>query len=322
LLQVLVDAHPDIAIPPESFIFERFGDILHCYGDLSSDSNLRLFVSDLLQDERIKDWQLGTDTEEFIRGIGERTPASVISSLFEAYARKQGKTRWGDKTPQHALYLREIRQTFPNARLIHLVRDGRDVAESLSRIYIGPKSIYSIARRWRDHVMAFHDFCRDLPKEEYLEIKYEELVENPVGIQRRILDFLGEDKALVADTGNKLPDSNARRQATHAVSHHSGLNKTVSGEKVGVFKTRFTEREIEIFELVAGDALDIYGYQRASKDGKPVRASERVYFFLQDGFYRYQRKLFRPQMLKHLGKEIKLATQRRIRRAMRLSRKV
>lgn len=317
LLTVLIDAHPAIAIPPESFVFERFGDILDCYGDLSADANLRTLAADLLRDERIKDWELGVGLDEFIPAIKTRSARGAISALFELFARKRNKTRWGDKTPQHAMYLPEIRRTFPDARLIHLVRDGRDVAESLSRIYIGPKSMYGIAKRWRDHVMAFHDFCKTLPAGEYLEIKYEDLVANPRKVQQAVFDFIGEDISLVADTGKELPDSGARRQATGAVSHHSGLNKSISGEKIGIFKTRFSQREIEIFELVADEALKAYGYELVSSQPRPITMGERLAAGIRDGFVRYQRKLFRPQMTKHLGKEFRLVAQRRFRRALR-----
>ncbi|WP_287284647.1 MULTISPECIES: sulfotransferase [unclassified Okeania] len=50
LLQIIIDAHPNIIIPPESHIFERFSDIFNYYGDLQKDSNLYLFVKDILQD--------------------------------------------------------------------------------------------------------------------------------------------------------------------------------------------------------------------------------------------------------------------------------
>lgn len=136
LLQILLDAHPNIVIPPESHIFVRFSEIFNHYGDLSQAYNRQLLVQDILNDEQIKLWNLDISASDFCRQLKDFSVKGIISCLFELYAQRDGKHQWGDKTPQHALYLQEIKATFPNAKFIHLIRDGRDVSESLKRLAI------------------------------------------------------------------------------------------------------------------------------------------------------------------------------------------
>ncbi len=60
-------------------------------------------------------------------------PAPVVRAFFELYAEKQGKPRWGDKTPGYTQHIRKISKVLPEARFIHLIRDGRDVTLSRTK---------------------------------------------------------------------------------------------------------------------------------------------------------------------------------------------
>ncbi|MBN1669741.1 MAG: sulfotransferase [Kiritimatiellae bacterium] len=320
LLQVLIDEHPDIAIPPESFVFQRFGELFDAYGSLADPANLRLLVKDLLADARIWDWGLDVTPDSFCGQLRDPSVAGVLDLLFSLYARGQGKTRWGDKTPHHALCLQRIRAVFPAAKFIHLVRDGRDVAESMSRIFIGPISVYGIAGRWRRFVLACHAFKQTLPAEDFLEVRYEDLVHGPDEVRAGVFRFLGETAPDLAGAGASVPDTSAKRQATGAVAHHSSLNQAISTAKVGIFKTRFTAREIEIFEAEAGDALRLYNYPLCTSNPANASAYERWAARLQDGVFRYYRKLVRPSLYGQILKELKLELQDRRRKRARLRR--
>ena len=58
------------------------------------------------------------------------TTGEAIAAVFETYAAEHGKERWGDKTPLYMQYLPLLERLFPDARFVHLVRDGRDAALS------------------------------------------------------------------------------------------------------------------------------------------------------------------------------------------------
>ena len=314
LLQVLMDAHPDISIPPESHIFARFSEIFDNYGDLRQDSNLRLFVKDILNDEQIKLWGLEISVSAFCSQLHERSVRGVISLLFELYAEREGKTKWGDKTPQHAIYLKEIKRLFPEAKIIHLIRDGRDVAESLSRILIGPKSIYGMAQRWRKYILSCQEFKNNINSDDFLEVHYENLVKNPEKELSKIFDFLGED---YSDVVQHIPETGRKQHYVNAATLHGSLNKSISGQKIGVFKSKFKPREIEIFESIAGETLTGYGYSLETSGKTQIKPNEMIVFFIEDYLLRYLIKFVRPDMITLITRQIKFEAQLRTRKLLR-----
>ncbi|NET82464.1 MAG: sulfotransferase [Moorea sp. SIO1F2] len=298
LLQVLMDAHPDICIPPESHIFPRFSESFDDYGDLSQNYNLKLFVKDILNDEPIKLWGLKISVPAFCSKLQERSVKGVISRLFELYAEREGKSKWGDKTPQHAMYLKQIKALFPQSRIIHIIRDGRDVAESLSRVLIGPKSIYGIAHRWKKYILSFQEFKKTINSHEFLEVHYENLVKNPKKELSKIFKFLGEDYSEDdSEVVQDIPETVRKHHYLKAATLHDSLNKSISSQKIGVFKSKFKTREIEIFESIAGEALTGYGYSLETSGKTHIKRKEMIVFFIEDYLLRYLKKFVRPDMM-------------------------
>jgi hypothetical protein len=312
LLQVLIDSHPALAIPPESFLFDRFGPLLGTYGDLSDPGRLLRLAADLLADERIRDWNLAASPRELAEKAADPSAAGLIDALFSLYAARHGKSRWGDKTPQHGLRLPELLAVFPKAKIIHLVRDGRDVAESTARIAIGPCSILAIARRWKTYMAAAEAARAGLPPDQFLELRFEDLVRDPPAARRRIMAFIGEDDALCPPLDQDLPQTGTRERSL-AYAHHASLKKAISAGKIGVYKTAFTPRQVELFESVAGDWLTRHGYARDFARPRPPTRREELAAFWLDHTVRYLRKFFQPGAFRQIPKELKLALQQRVR---------
>jgi hypothetical protein len=294
LLQLLINSHPKIAIPPESHIFVRFSKIFENYGDLNNKANLKLFVQDLLKDYHIRDWDLGVSVDDFCDQLKEKSLRNVIALLLELYAQKDLKIRWGDKTPQHMLHVREIKKIFPEAKFIHLIRDGRDVAVSSSRIFVGPPSIYGIAHEWRKYIEIFDKFKKNLNHNEYLEVRYEDLVRNPEAELKKIFIFLQEEP-IAASKGQNLPNSTAKEYYIQTDAHMLSLNAPISDKKIGTYKKKFTTREIEIFETITKDSLTKLGYELTTNADAKITIIEKLLFYIKDKLYRYYRKYFRPK---------------------------
>lgn len=62
-----------------------------------------------------------------------RTLTAIIDAHYRYFATRQSKNRWLEKTPQHAQHLLALARVFPNAKFIHMIRDGRDCAASFER---------------------------------------------------------------------------------------------------------------------------------------------------------------------------------------------
>lgn len=111
-----------------------------------------------------------------------------INLFFSNFAHKEGKNRWAEKTPNNIFCIKEILDFYPDAKFVHVIRDGRDVALSLhkSRKY----DIYSSVIRWILSVEAGIRF-RGHPR--YYEVKYEDLITDTETTLRKLMDFLEED---------------------------------------------------------------------------------------------------------------------------------
>ncbi|HMR65457.1 MAG TPA: sulfotransferase [Anaerolineae bacterium] len=102
-----------------------------------------------------------------------------------------------EKTPSHALYLPEIHKLLPESKIIHLVRDVRDVVASLLAAskswgkHWAPKDAQSAAQMWVNHVQAVRLTSKTLPKSHFCELKYEDLSADPAKVLANLFNFLG-----------------------------------------------------------------------------------------------------------------------------------
>ena len=115
-------------------------------------------------------------------------PETTIRAFFELYAEGQGKPRWGDKTPNYVKRMKQIDRWIPEARFIHMIRDGRDAALSrFKRILKDPPPTDVVAERWVRKIEGARADAADL---DYIEVQYEALVRDTEPELRRIAEFL------------------------------------------------------------------------------------------------------------------------------------
>jgi hypothetical protein len=100
----------------------------------------------------------------------------MVSTLFNLFAAQKGKQRWGDKTPQYVEHIPLIIRLFPNAKILHIIRDGRDVSLSWQLRWFGPKNTFHAAKLWKRYVSTGISAGHNLPEEQYLEIRYDTLI--------------------------------------------------------------------------------------------------------------------------------------------------
>src|SRR5690606_22924870 len=119
--------HPELAIPPETHFLPDL--IAAARGGAAPAELAKLAAAS-------RHWgDLGLDAAELERRLAgcERRPDRAIRALYGLYAERHGKPRWGDKTPAYVRRMRLIAAALPEARFVHLVRDGRDVLLSRRR---------------------------------------------------------------------------------------------------------------------------------------------------------------------------------------------
>lgn len=204
-LQRLLASHPRIRTGQESHLFDFYiGPQLHRWADAMAHAATGrggVGIGCYLEEERF----LAATRAYMLQLLAPMREALAPGELFL------------EKSPAHALYLPEIRRLLPEARVIHLVRDARDVVASLlaaSRSWgagWAPRTAGAAASLWIEHVQAARREASVFGPSRYLEVRYEELHAAPERTLERVGAFLG-----LAWPGDTLPRAIRQNQPGEA----------------------------------------------------------------------------------------------------------
>jgi hypothetical protein len=260
LLMVMLGNHPRLAVPEVTWYYPRFRAYLHTYGDLRDSKNFRTLVSEMIFGLKTPLLGLPLNPATIVDELIGRTKAPTFSEAFRAilekFAESQNRPRWGEKTPHNLFYVREILQDFPNAKIINVSRDGRDVAVEQLRSAFGPRNAYSAAKVWQRVEKTAAELRASLPATTWLDVRYEDLVTNPKAVLTQVTDFLGEKFDPAQLEFYQAPIAQ-RRGATR---DHRPLGRPVTPEFVGIYKRYLSAYDQSVFAMVAGEELRRAGY--------------------------------------------------------------
>jgi len=193
-----------------------------------------------------------------------RNTGDFLRIVMEAIARKQGVRRWAETTPQHLLYLPLIKKEIPNALVVHIIRDGRDVTASLQRLgWVRPlpwartRAFLTGAIYWRWIVSKGRHYGETLGGD-YMEVHYEDLVLNPRETLARIGQFIEHD--LDYDLIQKVALGTVRNPNSSFGSN----GKEIEGATIGRWKRMFTLAQVRDIEASIGSLLTDTGYALAT----------------------------------------------------------
>lgn len=257
LLRVILDRSPGIAIPDESF----FVPLLARRHGRAVDAER--FLDDVARIPTIRAWGLRPDDIAPRVRSGTAT-GDAIAAIFEAYAARAGKPRWGDKTPMYMRHLGLLERLFPDAQYVHLVRDGRDAALSFlempegtfTRTWAHPTTPAQFACLWGKEVSAARALGRRAGLARFHEVRYEELVEDPERVVSGICAFaeIPFESGMLAyadsvDVSDKPHQQRLLRPPTAGVRS---------------WREDLPPDDVAAFEAVAGDVLLELGYDVTS----------------------------------------------------------
>lgn len=252
LLRLILNAHPDVAVPPESrFITELWKG--------EEEVHVEDFLNVLADHRLFRVWEL--DIAEVKRELGT-TPrtryADIIDAAYRAWARSKGKTVWGDKTPRYIENIPLLARLWPEAKFVHQIRDGRNVVLSYADVPFGPKTLGKAADLWQRRVEQGLSDGRALGPERYLEIRYEEFVEDAPTETEKLCKFLGvEFHADMLDYVEKARTDILPRAARYNPNVTKPPTKSLRS-----WETQMPDGQVEMFEAIAGDTLDKLNYPR------------------------------------------------------------
>jgi len=191
-----------------------------------------------------------------------RSGGDFLRIVMETVAQNQGVDRWADCTPEHLLYMREIKRQIPDALFIHIIRDGRDVALSyLKQGWSYPlpwdrnESLGVAGLYWQWIVGRGREAGKDLGAD-YQEVRFEELVTHPEKTLARLGEFIEHD----------LDYETIQRAGIGSVSEPNSSFGAEAGrfDPVERWRTKMSSTELSDFEALVGDRLEELGYPLAA----------------------------------------------------------
>ena len=227
--------------PFETHFITKYHHKLSEYGDLSEVGNFSRLLNDILSERPVMQWQLEIDIESFYHSLeGNFSYSNIVDQLCRYKNIRQGTGAWGDKTPNYIGEFDLIYSLFPDAKFLHIVRDGRDVALSLLERSWGPNNLFSAAEYWRD-LNRKNPLLEKLTEEgKVYQVRYEDLLDDTETHVRSIYEFLGEE----------LSEQTLR-----------SLCSTVRKGNYFKWKKRLSKRQISLFDKLAANTLSRMNYE-------------------------------------------------------------
>ncbi len=281
LLRMMLDAHPDLAMPPETHFVPQF---IQASGRLRFNPKVAMKA---IRDDTHRRWNdFGLGEDELLAAMGALDPfntADALRAFYLLYAERHGKARWGDKTPDYVRKMKKIQNTLPEARYIHVIRDGRDAGLSqnarIAKRGKDPIPGRELARRWRKRIVKSRIDAEEI--QGYLEVRYEDLISDTESVLRRVCDHveLDYDPAMLdyheraaerlEEMAGALPAQRGRkgrpeREAGERVEAHALTTEPPQADRVAVWKREMDPEDNAEFEQAAGYLLADLGYETAT----------------------------------------------------------
>jgi hypothetical protein len=271
MLRLMLDAHPDLAIPPETHFVPELIDAID--GGATPVQAVETMTE-------VRQWgDLHTDPADVVEAwqkLGAFEAGPALRSFYEIYAERQGKPRYGEKTPAYVKNMRKIEGTLPEARFIHVIRDGRDVALSRWKRTLGdkePAPAAQVAEGWQRRIRRAQKQGSKL--NHYLELRYEDLVTETEPNLRKIAEFIELDwdpvmltyyehaAERMSEMARDLPatDGKPTRPGEERMQAHAMTQEPPDPSAMYRWKEKMSPEDVVAFDAAAGELLGELGYE-------------------------------------------------------------
>lgn len=254
LLRLLLNNHSQIAIPEEAgFLMPYLNKRTLMSSAPLSKNEKRTFLKYLSQNKQYKRWKMEAHELDFILDA-DLTMKEIIGYLYGIFAGLNGKQICGDKSPSFIRKLDLLSQAFPKARLVHIVRDGRDAHLSLKKLNIPYSGNIAVASlEWRVKVSLIQKTLEKLG-DRAIELRYEDLLADPVRTLTQVCAFL--DLSFEEDMLNFWEHSEEFIDSAHSELIFKPLDSGNSQK----WKTCLPEKNNREYEFFSRKTLIRYGY--------------------------------------------------------------
>ena len=255
LIYALLASHPNIAMTRRTNWWTYFDG--H-YGDLADDANLDRCLTAMMRYRRHRKLEPDRDRLRAEFRAGERSSCRLFALLEEQHAERVGKPRWGDKSLHTERYAERVFECFPDARILHMVRDPRDrYASALKRWKSNRGGVGSATAAWIASVRLGERNEKRYP-DRFRIVRYETLAHDPEATLRELCAFIDEpfDPAMLAMGG-----AADFREAGGNSSFGRFASGHISTASIGRYRKVLSESQVAFMQALAGTAMAVHGYE-------------------------------------------------------------
>ncbi len=265
LLQNILNAHPNVVVPPESFFVLNLYDK---YKDKKKwdQSLITSFIDDLYTDRPFRlVWQISK--KDILKKFELHAPISNFEEACNLVRLSFNKTNdeqvkiIGDKNPIYARFTEKIMKVHPKAKIIHMIRDPRGTANGHINTF-KRKDALAVGSIWSLHNQIIESLEKKFPQNYYL-LKYEDLIGKTEDTLKSLCEFLTiefnpsmlEYRSMVNERFNDYGDKLKKK--------HINLLKPIDQSIADKWKQSLTKRQIKNIEYTTHDLATSYGYKFA-----------------------------------------------------------
>lgn len=245
------------------------------YGPWGKSRSRGRFLEDFLGSRQFA--RSGLDRTSLLEEVAAASASypDFLVNFMDAVARAQGCDRWVEKTPAHVHWVGELAGRLPDARFLHIVRDGRDVALSIRKagwtpgwcLDPGTALVYA-GLEWKRSVVSARTAERRLGPERFLQIRYEELVADREGVLEKLSEFAAVPLHLDAVESSDIGSLGRPNTVYGGADDPSG---GIDRDAVARWRERLGPREAALLEAAIGETLADFGYSVRSGRDASVR---------------------------------------------------
>ena len=255
LLASTLTQYQNIHIPPEQFVLPYAIMKFRLFNFFSWKRLTKIIWNDYKKEENTTNWKFYQENlkeSKSLKGILDKVYSSSTNKKFKI---------WGDKTPQNTYFIKYIFPVYPNAKYVFIVRDGRDVVNSLVKMMQPNKKYQSYSEHqlfqratelWNKSINVY-DWLQQKGAN-LLLVKYEDFTSNPDKTINEIASFLN------VELGNLQEDEKAKRMGVQNMSHHQNLSKPISTSSIGKWKKELSQEQISSIQSLIEENLNRFNY--------------------------------------------------------------
>ncbi|PHR74604.1 MAG: hypothetical protein COA67_00585 [Lutibacter sp.] len=267
LLRLMLDSHSNICIPPESHFFlwleNKYGE----WNNLLLDN----YIEDLFNSTKFETWNINKDNLKlFLTDKNVLDYSHLNSLIYYFYSLKTNNdiVYWGDKNSLWKEKLYKIKEYYPDAYYIYIIRDGRDVACSYKNLHKReikskyapklPQDISVIANSWVNNNNYVENYLKLINSKNIVQIKYEDLIKEPKKTLVSVLNMLKLDYMDKQLKYYKRPKNDIEPELFF--DWKEKLMQPPLTSNIGKYKKELSSNEIELFNNLAKEVLEKYSY--------------------------------------------------------------